>query len=217
MRFRTTIAAVLATATILGASLAPAWAADAIIGQAPEPLPPEVNQYLWSGGYLGVYGGYGWLKADIDPGPSIDGIDGIRGGAYAGYNYQFAPNWVAGVEGQFGLNGGENNFGGYTVEQGWDASLRGRLGYAFENSLLYGAAGLAGTHAEVLDATGSDTNVHLGWTIGAGLETMLADNVSARVEYDFSKYGSEQYSLGASTPGVSFDDHAIKVGIGLKF
>lgn len=218
MRFKFKAGAAVALALALSGAAFPAFAADVIYDQAPEPpLPPQQTNLLWSGPYVGIYGGYNWLKADISPGPSIDGIDGLNGGAYAGWNWQLDPSWVVGLEGTLGINGAENSFGGYNVEQGWDASLRARLGYAFDSSMIYGLAGLAGTHAEVADATGSDSNVHLGWTIGAGLETMLTENVSARAEYNFSDYGSQEYSLGASTPDVSLDNHAIKVGIGLKF
>lgn len=210
---------------LLGAALAaslaaagPVLAADILTEQPPEPpMPPQQTNLLWSGPYAGLFASYGRLNGDVSPGTDIDGIDGVGFGAYGGYNYQFDNNWVAGFEGQIGGSHAENSFDGLDVEQGLEASLRARMGYAFDNSMLYGLAGLAGTRAEVSDGTGSDSNTHLGWVIGAGLETMLTDRVSARVEYDFSKYGSEQYSLGSSSPDVALSGHAIKVGVGLKF
>ena len=195
-----------------------AGAADAIYEQSPEPpLPPQQTNLLWNGAYIGAYGGYEWLQAEISPGADMDGIDGITGGLFTGYNYQFAPDWVGGVEATAGLGAAENSFGGNKVEKNWDASLRARLGYAFENSMVYGLAGLAGTHAEVSDATGSDTNIHLGWTIGAGAETFLTDTITARVEYNYSDFGSRDYSLGAGSTNVDIDSHAIKLGVGFKF
>lgn len=208
---------VSATAAII-LSAGAAGAADAVYDQAPEPpLPPSQTNLYWNGAYVGVYGGYEWLKAGISPGSEIDGIDGLTGGVFGGYNYEFVPNWVAGVEATGGLGDAENSFGGNTVEKEWDASLRARLGYAFERSMVYGLAGFAGTKAEVSDATGTDSNVHLGWTIGAGYETFLADNITARVEYNYSDFGSRDYSLGAGSTNVDLDSHAIKLGVGLKF
>lgn len=207
-------------AAALGAVLF-AWgaarAADVIVEQPPEPPAPSVSSYLWTGPYIGLHGGYNWLGSELSGQPDIDGIDGLTGGGYLGYNYQFDNNWVAGFEGMAGVSGAENSFGGVNVEQDWEASLRGRIGYAFENSMVYGLAGLAGTRANVSDATGSDSNVHLGWQVGAGLETFLTQNVTGRIEYDYTDYASRGYSLGASSPDVGLNSHSVKVGIGLKF
>ncbi|MCB1455260.1 MAG: porin family protein [Nitratireductor sp.] len=196
----------------------PAMAADIIETQpVTDPLPPSQTNLLWSGPYVGIYGGYNWLASRIGGNPDVDGIDGLTGGGYAGYNVQFDQNWVAGIEGMAGVSGAENTFGNVNVEQNWEASLRGRMGYAFENSMVYGLAGLAGTKATVTTPTGSDSAINLGWTIGAGLETHLTENVTARVEYDYSDYGSRNYSLGGGNGDVSLDSHSLKLGVGLKF
>ncbi len=193
-----------------------AFAAD-VIEQTPEPpLPPQQSNLLWSGAYAGVYGGYNWMHADLSPG-TVNGIHGLDGGAFLGYNYQLDNNFVVGLEGMAGISGAEGSEGGTSVEEEWDASLRARMGYAFENSMIYGLAGVAGTRASAADATGSDTHTHLGWTVGAGLETFLTDNVTARVEYDYADYGKQEYDLGATNPDISLTDHSIKLGIGLKF
>ena len=201
---------------VAGASVASA--ADAIQDNAPPPpLPPSQTNLLWDGAYIGVYGGYDWLNAGLSPGSDIDGIDGLTGGVYLGYNMTLAPFWIGGLEASAGLGGAENNFGGHTVEKNWDASLRARLGYAYENSLIYGAAGLAGLSAEVSDATGSDSSLHLGWTIGAGIETMLTDEITARAEYSYSDYGTHEHNVGAGSRDVDLHGHAVKLGVGLKF
>lgn len=203
---------------VLVAGTTAAGAADAIpdSGSQPPLLPSQTN-LLWDGAYIGVYGGYDWLSAGLSPGSDIDGIDGLTGGAYLGYNVTLFPSWIGGLEASAGIGGAENNFGGHTVERNWDASLRARLGYAYENSLIYGAAGLAGLSAEVSDATGSDSSIHLGWTIGAGVETMLTDEVTARAEYSYSDYGTHEHSVGAGNRDVDIIGHGIKLGLGLKF
>lgn len=215
-KLRTALAG--ATLAVSLSATGSAFAADILTERPPEPpMPPQQTNLLWSGPYAGVFASYGWLNSEITPGADIHGIDGLGLGAYAGYNVQFDNNWVAGFEGQIGGSRAKNSFGGHDVKQGLEASLRARMGYAFDNSMLYGLAGIAGTQAEVSDSTGSGNNTHLGWVIGAGFETMLTDRVSARVEYDYSKYGSEEYSLGASNPDVSLSGHEIKVGLGYKF
>lgn len=196
-----------------------ASAADAILEPPPQPPEPVVEQVLlWTGPYIGAYGGYSWLDPTLSPGPETDSIHGATGGGYVGYNFQFDNNWVTGVEAMGGFSGVEDTVAGYTIKQDWEASLRGRLGYAFENSMLYGLAGLGATKAEVTLPGGSDSNVHLGWNIGAGLETYITDNVTARVEYDFSDYQSQDYNLGGGpSTGVDFTGHAVKLGVGVKF
>ena len=192
-------------------------AADAILDQAPEaPFPPQQTNLLWSGAYVGAYGGYNWMNADLSPG-QLNGIHGLNGGAFLGYNYQLDNNFVVGLEGMGGISGAEASNGGTRIEQEWDASLRARMGYAFENSMVYGLAGVAGTRATATDATQNDSQTHLGWIVGAGLETFITENITARVEYDFANYGAAEYDLGATNPDIALRDHAIKLGIGLKF
>jgi outer membrane immunogenic protein len=200
-------------------SLSSAVLAADVIEQVPEAPEPVVQDLAaqWTGPYVGIYAAYHWMHSDFSSGDDITGIDGIGAGGYAGYNYQIDPNFVVGLEGAVGFSDAENNFNNTTVEQGWDASLRARLGYAFGESMIYGIGGLAGTNATVSRGSSSDSQTHLGWTIGAGFETFLTENVVGRVEYDYSSYNSQTYEISGSDPDVSLTDHAIKLGVGLKF
>jgi outer membrane immunogenic protein len=195
-----------------------ASAAD-IIEQPPQGdvTPPQTQPLLWSGLYTGLYGGYVWLDSSAGAAGSVDHLDGLVGGAYAGVNYQNPSNWIAGIEGMAGVSGADSSTAGLTVTQDWEASLRGRMGYAFENSMIYGLAGLAGAKFDVSNAAGSDSNMHLGWQIGAGMETFLTKNVTARVEYNFSDYGARDYNLGGGPASVDASGHAIRLGVGVKF
>lgn len=201
----------------LAAFTRPAAAADAVTVPLEEVAPPQADPLLWSGLYTGIYGGYMWLNSSADPFASPDNLHGLTGGAYVGLNHQFANNWITGIEGTAGLSGAESSNAGISIEQDWEASLRGRMGYAFENSMIYGLAGLAGAKFDVSDPTGSDSRVHLGWQIGGGMETFLTQNVTARVEYNYSDFGSRTYTLGAGPASVDANGHAVKLGLGLKF
>lgn len=200
-------------------SLSPvAFAAD-VIEQAPVAPEPVVEDFgaRWTGPYVGIYASYNWMHSDFSTGDDISGIDGIGAGGYAGYNYQLDQNFVIGLEGMVGMSDAENNFKTTTVEKDWDASLRARLGYAFGESMIYGIGGVAGTKATVSNGGSSDSQTHLGWTIGAGFETFLTENVVGRIEYDYSDYGTQNYNISGPNPDVSLTDHAIKLGVGLKF
>ncbi len=90
-------------------------------------------------------------SASLDP-------TGFVGGAQIGYNWQFAPTWVLGVEADFqafNLSGSVDRtileatseltpqVTHTKVSADWLFTLRGRLGYAFDRLFVYGTGGLA--------------------------------------------------------------------------
>ena len=205
----------LLISTLVGGS---AHAADAIIQepQAPAAPDPVIDTSQWGGFYLGAYGGYSWFDANVSGAGDADDED-FKFGAYTGYNFEFDNNIVTGLE----LNGGfantQDTVGGVSVEQEWDASLRARLGYAFEQSLIYSFAGLAVTGVEASAVTGSDSQTLSGYNFGAGLEREILEGVNARVEYGFANYGDETFSLGGAPAQIDLDEQSINVGLGVKF
>ncbi len=148
------------------------------------------SAYNWTGPYLGLTGGYGWGTTD-----------GWKGGAYGGYNFQVNPNWVVGLEGDF--------LGSTQDSNGWDASVRGRLGYAYDRYLLYGTGGIA--FGDIKNGGASETKT--GWTVGAGVEAALTSNVVGRLEYRYTDLGSA--NVGGTT--ISQNSNDLMVGVGFKF
>ncbi|MFZ2101227.1 MAG: outer membrane protein [Oricola sp.] len=214
MRILMKLAGGIALAALAGNA---AFAADAV-EMPPEPpaAPVVVAQPTsgWSGLYVGVFGGHNWGTFDSSGG-DID-ANGWSGGAFAGYNMQNG-SVVYGLEGDAGYSGADGTLGGVTAKQTGFGSIRGRVGYDFDPMLLYGTGGLAISGAKVSDATGSDTNVHLGWTVGAGADAKLTENVFGRLEYRYSDYGSKDYTIGAGTVSSGFSAHTVNAGIGIKF
>src|SRR6202046_3985408 len=98
----------LGTAAFI-AFAAPAVAADMparTYTKAPAYTAPEVV-YNWTGFYIG--GNIGGAFAGNN---SLQGSDGrFMGGVQAGFDYQFAPNWVVGVEAQYDWLSNNNNNG----------------------------------------------------------------------------------------------------------
>lgn len=211
---RTTKLALLTVAMALPLSIS-AHAADAI--ETP-PAPPVADvevapAYLWAGAYGGVFGGYTWGDAD----GVASSTDGAMGGIYGGYNWQF-DNFVAGIEGDVGYSGANGtSAAGNEVDQNAFGSIRARFGYDMNPFLLYGTVGGAATGMEVTTAGGSDSNTLLGYTVGAGVETFLTENMTARLEYRYTDYGSEDFEIGGTTISSGFDDHSVRAGIGFKF
>ena len=117
----------------------------------------------WTGFYVGGFFGAAAGRTDIafPASPTATNrpwVLGPIGGLQAGYNYQFANNWVLGVEGDIAwadVHGGRsagldfNNLGlnsAYFVLQdktSWMATVTGRVGYAMGRTLYYAKGGVA--------------------------------------------------------------------------
>jgi outer membrane immunogenic protein len=167
----------LVTAIAIVASIGtPAFAADMAV-KAPPPLPPApvIN---WTGFYVGGNVG-GVVENASGTSDFLDVASGVPatevsnpqsdsfskgaflGGGQIGYNWQFTPSWVVGVEGDWDWTDpkysfcrqtdvssvacSDNGFGFETVggETEWLATLRGRLGVTWGNWLFYGTGGAA--------------------------------------------------------------------------
>lgn len=172
-----------ASAAVALMLIGPAAAADLPL-KAPVKAPAPVLS--WTGFYVGGNVGYGWGRSwsqvdsfdsngsdgflsgtangwfNVDQFSSSLRHSGVLGGAQAGYNWQFANNWVSGVEadiqyadvrgsnrntlflqpGVFGNTFPFTNDTSRTLQ--WFGTLRGRLGIlATPSLLLYGTGGLA--------------------------------------------------------------------------
>ncbi|MDQ2634014.1 MAG: porin family protein [Pseudomonadota bacterium] len=216
LKFGGSAVAALGLMAVVGT--APAFAADAIMEAPPAPAVPMEEPPLntWSGPYAGVTLGYGFA-GETEVGPNSIDTDGFLLGGFAGYNWQVG-NMVAGAEADIGYNWGDGSNAGESSESGVEGSLRARLGYVVSpNVLLYATAGGAAKDLEVSGVGGSDSNTMLGWTAGAGADVMVTENVFGRVEYRYTDFGSEDFTLGGATTDVSDKDHRINFGLGMKF
>lgn len=215
----------MVSALVLGT--ASAQAADLV--EAPVVVAPEA--FNWTGFYVGVHGGIAAGQNDY----SLSGTqtrfssvysfsddqnqnaNGGFGGAQIGYNWQFGPNFVAGVEADiaaasiksdsashFDLPSWGNSTRPLDVSAeskvDWFGTIRGRLGYAVDNFLFYGTGGVAYGNVktsyninynngdDVLNGSSSDTR--WGWAAGAGFEYGLTKNITLKTEYLYVDLGS---------------------------
>ena len=224
-------------------------AADMPVKAMPTKAPPVVT-YDWNGFYIGGYYGNSVqeTKAHTDPPgdpvgtrPGVVDINsqGLTFGATAGYNWQFDPRWLVGIEadiGDMGLDKTSREYDDSIIDGSkatWYSTLRGRFGYVTGPSLLYVTAGGAWVH--VTDTFGgatalrnvvavpaiANTTTASGFTAGGGIETKLSRNWTAKTEYLFIDVGSTNFGSNPfSVPGVptTFDHtyHVIKTGLSYK-
>jgi outer membrane immunogenic protein len=191
--------------------------------------------YNWGGFYIGGHVGGAttneqWINTanttvfgDLSSGQGFrQRGSGVFGGGHMGYNWQ-ASNFVFGLEGTIsGLdNHGtvlNNVFGAGLDDQfswrtNWMATVTGRVGYAVTNNLFYVKGGYAGVNNRlaVVDAvpvtgSGSQTQWHNGWTVGAGWEYAMTQNWIVGLEYDYSAFEKKSYQLAGTSPGTyTFD------------
>jgi outer membrane immunogenic protein len=226
---------------------------------------PVSPVYNWTSFYIGGNFGYGWSHRDfintitgtlgsIQRSGITSGSDnghGIFGGGQIGFNYQFLGNWVTGAEADvdaahitsstsacfigvppIGVCGSRDtdlkDFG----------TVRGRLGYAFNNLLVYGTGGWAwgnstntaqitcigggcpgATAVPPTSPTPTSVNAHpSGWTAGGGVEWAFLPNWTFRAEYLHLQFDglSEDRSKSGFFPSLFITSHvSSNVGVDL--
>ena len=202
------------------AATVPAMAADVVYQEPPAPSPifEPTPVSSWAGPYAGLQLGYGFSGSVNGLGNDI-GTDGWTGGAFGGFNLQNG-SFVYGLEADINYNDINGSNAGVDARSRFDGSLRARAGIAVnEDLLVYGTAGIAAEKLRLTEiATGTrDTNTMVGYTVGAGADVKLTEQVFARGEYRFTDYGSETFDIGAASGDYDSSNHRVTVGLGLKF
>jgi outer membrane immunogenic protein len=211
----------------------------------------------WQGFYAGVNIGGAWLDASATLSPTgcfqtVGGCglaagggtgsrgfsrsispSGVIGGAQAGYNWQFSPSWLVGLETDFdgtGLSSSKSGVftlsppltGTATVNasagQDFLGTVRGRVGFLPTPTLLLFATGgfaygqqsgsTSVTFSRAGDVySGSRTNDRTGWAAGGGAEWALTPQWSLKAEYlyvDLGAGGSDNVNItNAAVAGVN--------------
>jgi outer membrane immunogenic protein len=222
----------------LGALMAPAVAADMKV-KAPILAPPPFTWTGWYvGGNLGGKSATSADKVSYAPsviaglpnGTTLD-LNAINaptnlGGGQVGYNYQIGQA-VLGVEGDIDAQHWNvtqtlavfpAGFGtlfvpgdAFSVDSKWQASVRGRLGYAWDRAMLYATGGAAFTKVSVASlfvafgpdpaTAGSSSQTLVGATIGGGFEFAFWQKVSFGLEGRYTWYGTHTFATGTVALG----------------
>jgi outer membrane immunogenic protein len=211
--------------------------------------PAASYAFDWTGIYFGSDGGYGWATSkgtltDAAGAPLTQFSYGLKGplaGLFVGGNYQVSK-FVAGLEADWqwsNLIGNNQTLaplgaagvfpgGPFTISTTLKdyASLRGRLGVAFDRFLVFGTGGWAfGSPSTSYALVGggpfaANGGKATGWTAGGGVDYALTDSVFGRIEYRYTSLGNPGF-VSAVTNSAAGPERLpisdLRAGIAYKF
>jgi outer membrane immunogenic protein len=224
---------ILLSAIATVALSATAFAADLPVRtytKAPPAVP--MMTYNWTGCYVGGNLGGGWAQTNQTNPAQINGAvnnppfnygsstgSNFVGGAQIGCDYQFAGNWVVGIQGMFDFGNIKSqqtlpDFPAFYMMNSTKNlfTVTGRVGYLFVPALLgyvKGGGAFAKTDYSVFgfgppvflseSALGISRS---GWTVGGGLEWMFAPGWSVFGEFNYMDFGYKNINFVAA-PGLN--------------
>ncbi len=222
---------------------------------------PLANVYDWTGFYVGAHFGYSagasnWAATEggastpslmgalnfYNPFDAFKGTGSYSSGLQGGYSFMVSPRVLLGIEADAtfpntisasqtfsSASVGQASYGETVLHSG---SVRGRLGYAINNWLLYGTGGFAWSYNQLTrtQLDGSPIGVlpgtiekhsfwRLGWIAGAGIEMPVADSWTARIEYMLAEFGrhSVTFPAGGQRFDADYASHTVRAGLNYRF
>jgi opacity protein-like surface antigen len=208
---------------------------------------PKAN-YDWTGFYIG---GYVDDSRSHVSGSATDTADGAasappgsnanvwHGGVQLGFDYMLPSRVVLGVAADVSSGGSKvittSDASGSSASETtvFDSeSVRGRLGYAFDNVLIYGTGGwawsnnqsvrtqLSGAFNNATAGTDEAVNFYLGgWTAGGGVAVAFAQNWNVFAEYRHTSFAPSTMTLPFSLISIraTTEVDAVELGVNYKF
>lgn len=175
----------------------------------------------FNGAYVGVQGGWQQDRQTLEIGNAraTQSKDGVNFGGQIGYDFKLTPSVVAGVEvaltGRTGESFIDDGTTVYRLTQGRTISTTARLGVLTDpQGLLYARGGYSNARFNLDDGGLTLSGNRDGWTLGAGYERALTQNVSARLEYGYSDFGRDRLTAAAD---LKYRRHAVTAGVNLRF
>jgi outer membrane immunogenic protein len=229
-------------AAIAVAVAVPALAADMAPRYSKAPPPAPIMVYNWTGCYIGGNVGGGSARTEQTQvakvgGPAIIPNNDfgrsekwdVIGGGQVGCDYQFAGNWVVGVQAMADAGNLRTShvvptaFPGFPVgafisnnRVNYTVTATGRIGYLFAPQVLaYVKGGAAWANQDhnfigtipttFLSESANDVD-RFGWTVGGGLEWMFAPGWSVFGEYNYMDFQRKNIAFVAGPATVGAPD-----------
>ncbi len=202
---------------------------------------PALALFDWSGFYAGVNGGGAWaVDNQLANAPAVNPFGGISptggfGGGQIGYNWQGICDLhlVLGIEADIqgsDISDKQTDLNGFHYKSDLDyfGTVRGRVGYAVQQTLFYFTGGFAygGLH-KFSDAFGPQSfdGTSAGYTVGGGVEYKITPAWSVKGEFQYVNLGQNNACGGSScfnapfNAGEQADDtySIVRVGVNYHF
>lgn len=233
---------IAAAATVLFAGSASA--ADMARPVYTKAAPIVAPAWSWTGSYIGGYVGGAFSTNNYSNTNPFAGTllnsyklnSSFIGGYTGGYNWQFAPNWLIGYEGETGYIHMKGTglfppagpaFG--TAEIGnYYSTWTARFGYVADRSLIYAKGGVVlarfdtGVYAGPAGLGFSNHQYELGYAVGGGWEYAFDPKWSLKAEYEYLGFNKD-FTYGGFAPGLLASTthfggiHTGKVGLNYKW
>ena len=184
----------------------------------------DERPYDWTGGYVGANLGVAWSASALNANhanfvgasdryaTSLNSTD-VNPGFQFGYLKSLDSDWVVGGEADFTYPASNATSTHevcncsrdiFHVRNNLQGSLRLRAGHAFDRFLPYVTTGVSfGSLGLYYDNdqgnSYSQRTVQTGWVLGGGLEYGVLENLSARLEYLYTSYGSSPLNMAIPT------------------
>jgi outer membrane immunogenic protein len=230
----------LALAALLVAGAASATDIFSAAPAYPSAFSP-VPYYNWTGLYVGANGGGGfgnpnWYDMTDGVGGAYSATSGLVGGTI-GYNAMTLAPFVFGEEVDLDVSRFRTTISstpvcapGCEFRSDWVGTARLRFGVAVDNFLPYVTGGLSFAQLSTnLGGIpfGAQSKINMSWTAGVGLEYLLWDRWSAKIEYlyidssgitcDIACGQTNFAAAGFTQNAVSFNLHESVVRLGLNY
>lgn len=198
-------------------ALAAAAAAAAIAG----PAGAQTVEKNFNGAFVG--GQIGWQQdrqslttSSVPPTTTRAKGDGFAYGGQLGYDLNLGGG-VIGIETSLTGRTGRNQFTTFDLDPGRTINVTARAGILVSpDALLYARGGYSNARFSITNPTGPSEN-RGGYTVGAGFEKMLSQNVSARVEYNYGDYGNDTLPGAGGPSHLNYHRHAVMTGVNFRF
>ncbi len=186
----------------------------------------------FNGPFIGVQGGWQQDRQRLDVtnnglvSSASQNKDGFAYGGQAGYDFHLSPDVVLGGEVSLTGRTGSTQLGGgngLALKQGRTIAATARLGYLVSpTGLLYARGGYANARFRLTDSNTNIAENRDGYQVGVGYEQIVARNVSARLEYAYSRFGNDNLpalatDLGASAAKLKYSRNAVTAGLNFRF
>ncbi len=211
--------------------------AAAVPAQAADDIPPEFRSSSFDI-YLGTFGAANLLKStyrEADTDDALTGsLDGYNGaiGIRGGVDYVM-DNWVIGAVADWSFAFGEsmasNSLDGAELNMPNLATIRARAGYSSGTTLFYVTGGYAQAEMEMdiqgsadFESLGTANDWTAGWTLGAGVDIALTQQVTMGIEYLYVNLADPSYDFDTGGDPVTYEQdldpiHSIRLGVNYAF